>query len=99
MLKSLVFVGAVVLMAAPAQAQTCTRDSLQASVANYFKAVAAHDLSALPTAPGLRITENGVETRPGEGFMKTGGKATLLRSLHRHRAVRHGDAGVGGRDD
>ena len=76
MFKSFVLAGAMALMAVPAQAQTCTRDALKAMVANYFKAVETHDLSALPTAPNLRITENGVETRPGEGFMKTGGKAT-----------------------
>ena len=64
-----------------AQAQTCTRDNLKTFIANYFKAVETHDLSALPTATSLRITENGVETKPGEGFVKTGGKATLLRSL------------------
>ena len=81
MFKSLVLAGAMALMAIPAQAQTCTRDNLKAFVANYFKAVETHDLSALPTAPNLRITENGVDTRPGEGFVKTGGKATLLRSL------------------
>ena len=81
MFQSLVLVGAILLMAAPAQAQTCTRDDLKALIVNYFRAVEAHDLSALPAAPNLRITENGVETRPGEGFMKTGGKATVLRSL------------------
>jgi hypothetical protein len=81
MFKSLVLAGAMALMAVPAQAQTCTRDSLKTFIASYFKAVETHDLSALPTAPTLRITENGVETRPGEGFVKTGGKATLLRSL------------------
>ena len=81
MFKSLVLAGAMALTAIPAQAQTCTRDYLKTFIANYFKAVETHDLSALPTAPNLRITENGVETKPGEGFVKTGGKATLLRSL------------------
>ena len=58
------FVGMVVMLpfTIPAQAQTCTRDDLKAFVASYFKAVETHDLSALPTAPNLRITENGVET-------------------------------------
>jgi hypothetical protein len=81
MFKSLVLAGAMALTAIPAQAQTCTRDYLKTFIANYFKAVETHDLSALPTAPSLRVTENGVETKPGEGFVKTGGKATLLRSL------------------
>jgi hypothetical protein len=81
MFKSFLLAGAVALMAIPAQAQTCTRDNLKTFVASYFTAVETHDLSALPTAANLRITENGVETRPGEGFVKTGGKATVLRSL------------------
>jgi hypothetical protein len=81
MLKSLVLAGAMALTAIPAQAQNCTRDDLKTFIANYFKAVETHDLSVLPTASNLRITENGVETRPGEGFVKTGGKATPLRSL------------------
>jgi hypothetical protein len=81
MSKSLVLAGAMALMAVPAQAQTCTRDNLKAFIASYFKAVETHDLSALPTTPNVRITENGVETKPGEGFVKTAGKATLLRSL------------------
>ena len=69
------------LMAIPAQAQTCTRDNLKSFIANYFKAVETHDVAALPTAPNVRITENGVETKLGDGFVKTGGKATILRSL------------------
>src|SRR5688500_2166986 len=81
MFKSLVLAGAIALMAIPAQAQTCTRDNLKAVIASYFTAVETHDLSALPTASNLRITENGVETKPGEGFVKSGGKATVLRSL------------------
>jgi hypothetical protein len=81
MFKSLVLAGAMALTAIPAQAQTCTRDYLKTFIVNYFKAVETHDLSVLPTASNLRITENGVETRPGEGFVKTGGKATPLRSL------------------
>src|SRR5688572_22650459 len=81
MFKSLILAGAMALMTVPAQAQTCTRDQLKAFIAGYFKAVETHDLSGLPTAPNLRITENGVETKPGDGFVKTGGTATLLRSL------------------
>ena len=81
MFKSLVLAGAMALTAIPAPAQTCTRDYLKTFVANYFKAVETHDLSVLPTASHLRMTENGVETRPGDGFVKTGGKATFLRSL------------------
>ena len=78
---TVILAGAMALLAVPAQAQTCTRDALKAMVANYFKAVESHNLGALPTAPNVRITENGVEVKPGEGFVKTGGKATILRSI------------------
>ena len=81
MFKSFVLAGAIALMAVPAHAQTCTRDNLKTFINNYFKAVETHDPSALPTAANVRITENGVDTKAGEGFVKTGGKATLLRSL------------------
>src|SRR5688572_1153720 len=81
MFKSLVLAGAMALMAVPAQAQTCTRDALKAMIGNYFKAVETHTMSALPTAANLRITENGQEVKPGDGLIKTGGKATILRSI------------------
>jgi hypothetical protein len=61
---------ALVITAIPAQAQTCTRDGLKAIVANYFKAVETHNMSALETAPNLRITQNGSEIKLGEGFFK-----------------------------
>ena len=72
---------ALVITAIPAQAQTCTRDSLKAIVANYFKAVETHNMSALETAPNLRITQNGSEIKLGEGFFKTGGKSQFQRTL------------------
>ncbi|HTY54455.1 MAG TPA: hypothetical protein VMB26_04615, partial [Candidatus Binataceae bacterium] len=56
-----------------AQAQGCTRDDLKAMIADYFKAVQTHDISALPTAANVRITENGQVMQPGEGFFKSGG--------------------------
>jgi hypothetical protein len=72
---------ALILTAIPAQAQTCTRDGLKAIVANYFKAVETHNMSALETAPNLRITQNGSEIKLGEGFFKTGGKSQFQRTL------------------
>ena len=72
---------ALVITAIPAQAQTCTRDSLKAIVANYFKAVETHNMSELETAPNLRITQNGSEIKLGEGFFKTGGKSQFQRTL------------------
>jgi hypothetical protein len=81
MFRQLTIVAALALASVSAQAQSCTRDGLKALIANYFKAVEAHDLSLLPTAPDLRITENGQEMKAGEGFFKSGGKAHLQRSL------------------
>ena len=72
---------ALVITAIPAQAQTCTRDGLKAIVANYFKAVETHNMSALETAPNLRITQNGSEIKLGDGFFKTGGKSQFQRTL------------------
>jgi hypothetical protein len=71
----------VAILAASAQAQTCTRSALQAIAANYFKAVETHLMSALPMTPNVRITENAADVKPGEGFFKTGGKAQLQRTI------------------
>lgn len=81
MLKKLALVAAFAAASVSTQAQSCTRDSLKAMIANYFKAVETHDMSALPTAASLRITENGQETKPGEGFFKSGGAVHLQRDL------------------
>src|SRR6187399_3261647 len=76
-----VMVVALAATSIPAQAQNCTRDSLKAVVANYFKAVETHNMAALETAPNLRITQNGSEIKLGEGFFKTGGKSQFQRTL------------------
>ena len=81
MLRKLAIVAAIAAASVPAQAQNCTRDSLKAMIANYFKAVQAHDMSALPTAASLRITENGQEIKLGDGFIKSGGAVQLERDL------------------
>lgn len=81
MLKKLAIVAALAAASVSTQAQSCTRDGLKAMIANYFKAVETHDTSALPTAANLRITENGQEMKPGEGFFKSGGAVHLQRDL------------------
>jgi len=81
MLRQLTILVAFAAASVSAQAQSCTRDSLQALIANYFKAVETHDMSALPTAADLRITENGQEMKAGEGFFASGGEVHLERSL------------------
>jgi len=81
MLKKFAVVAAIAAASVSVQAQSCTRAGLKAMIANYFKAVETHDMSALPTAPSLRITENGQEMKPGEGFFKSGGAVLLERDL------------------
>lgn len=81
MLKKLAIVAAIAAAAVSVQAQGCTRDGLKAMIADYFKAVKTHDMSALSTAADLRITENGQVMQPGEGFFKSGGTVLLERDL------------------
>ncbi|MGD0014576.1 MAG: hypothetical protein ABSD56_09145 [Bryobacteraceae bacterium] len=81
MLRQFTILVAFAAASVSAQAQSCTRDSLRALIANYFKAVETHDMSALPTAADLRITENGQEMKAGEGFFRSGGHVHLERSL------------------
>jgi hypothetical protein len=81
MLKKLAIVAAFAAASVSAQAQSCTRDSLKVMIASYFKAVETHDMSALPAAASLRITENGQEMKPDEGFFKSGGAVHLQRDL------------------
>ena len=63
------------------QAEDCSREALKAMAAHYFTAVETHGMSVLPMAANVRITENAVEVKPGEGFFKTGGKAQLERTI------------------
>lgn len=81
MARQLTILAALAVACVSARAQNCTRDGLKAVIADYFKAVETHDISALPTAGNLRITENGVEIKAGDGFFKTGGKSHFERSL------------------
>jgi len=46
----------------------CDRDCLTGFMDQYLQAQAVNDVSRLPLAPGVRITENGKVIQPGEGF-------------------------------
>lgn len=81
MFKQLAILAALAATPLLAQAQSCSRDSLKAIITDYFRAVEKHDISLLATAPNLRITENGVVMKPGEGFFQSGGKVHLRRDL------------------
>ena len=80
-MTKLTLVAIIAAMAVSGQAQTCSRDALKAMAANYFKAVETHSLSVLPLAGNIRITENAMEIKPGDGFFKTGGKSQFQRSI------------------
>jgi hypothetical protein len=58
----------------------CTRDALVQLRDTYFKAIAAHDASMLPTATTVKFTENGKPTMLGDGFWKTAGAVKFKRS-------------------
>jgi hypothetical protein len=96
MLKRLaIVVVALSAAAVSAQARDCTRDALKGMIADYFKAVHAHDMSALPTATNLRITENGRVIQPGEGIINSGGAVLLERDLiQSQRAAFHQGSGL-----
>lgn len=82
--SSLAIIAAFAAFAAsaiPARAGNCSRASLKGMIADYFKAVDTHDMSALPIAKNVRVTENGVVMQPGTGFFQSGGKVLLERDL------------------
>ena len=80
-MRNLTIMAVIAATAGSVQAQSCTRDSLKAMAASYFKAIEAHSMSGLPLAANIRITENTAEIKPGEGFFKSGGKAELQRTI------------------
>lgn len=60
----------------------CTRDSLKAAIDGYFKALEAHDPSALPQLATLKFTENAKQMTLGTGLVwKTAGAVKFTRSL------------------
>jgi hypothetical protein len=71
----------IALSSVSLHAQTCTRESLQAMTANYFKAIETHNVGALSLASNVRATENAAEVKVGDGFFKSGGKALFERTI------------------
>jgi hypothetical protein len=80
-MKHFALVATLAGLASTAQAATCTRADLTKVIDSYFKVVETHNMSALPTAAKLRITENGQDIQPGEGLLKSGGKTLLRRDV------------------
>ena len=54
----------------------CDRQCLTAVMTQYLDSIVSHAPKAAPLAPGVRVTEDAVEIKPGEGIWKT---ATKLR--------------------
>ncbi len=65
----------VVLLAAPAFAQTksgpCDRACLESFADQYMDALIAHDPKRVPLSPKLKNTENGQRLEPGDGFWRS----------------------------
>jgi hypothetical protein len=78
---TLVISGVALQANAQSSSSACTREGLNSVIDQYFAALQAHDPSALPLAPAVKYTENGVETAVGKGFWQTAGKALLTRDL------------------
>ncbi|RYY26639.1 MAG: hypothetical protein EOP62_09340 [Sphingomonadales bacterium] len=61
----------MVSTAMPAAAQKCDESCLLDIAGDYLDGLAANDISTVPFAPGVKATENGVVSAPGEGIWKT----------------------------
>ena len=62
-------------------ASGCTRESLKATIDNYFTAMAAHDPAMLPTSASIKFTENAKTAKLGDGLWKTAGKPVFTRNV------------------
>lgn len=64
-----------------AQQETCSRDQLNWVAVGYLNVLTAHtDPADLPLSPDLKLTENGEQIEPGEGFWQTAGATRFMRS-------------------
>lgn len=59
------------LWTVPAAAEDCDRACMSGLITTYVDALIAHDPSALPVAPGVRVTEDGKDAKLGEGLWQT----------------------------
>ena len=69
------------LLASSTTFAACDRESLNATVDDYFAALAAHSASSLPMARDVTFTENGVALDVGEGFWQTAGSVVFSRDV------------------
>lgn len=59
----------------------CKRDSLQATIDQYFKALAAHEPGMVSMTASVKYTENGKMVDVGQGIWKTAGELKFKRSV------------------
>lgn len=95
-LRNLTSVAALCLIckcvAAPAQTAACDERCLDGVMDQYLAALVKRDPSRLPTAPGVRFTENSRELKLGDGLWRT---ATGLGPYKQELAdVKAGEAGL-----
>ena len=62
-----------------AAAKSCDRDCLRGMITQYLDAMIAHNPKALPTAPGVRFTEDTKELPLGDGLWKNISKVRSYR--------------------
>jgi hypothetical protein len=55
-----------------APATDCDRACLLKMMQSYLDALVAHDPSKIPLSPSLKMTDNGMTAKPGDGLWKTG---------------------------
>ena len=71
--------GQPVASAAKSTPGSCDRRCLEGFIDTYLAALAAHDPSRAPLAPGSRATENGTVVARGEGLWRTAGAVSDYR--------------------
>lgn len=59
--------------------QPCNRQCIREALDTFMSSLAAHDPTRLRWAPDARVTENGRDTRPGDGIWKTAGAVGTYR--------------------
>jgi hypothetical protein len=60
-----------VVLSSPSAQGACDRQCLSDVLTRYLDSLVAHDPSRAPLAANVRVTEDGIELKPGDGFWKT----------------------------
>jgi hypothetical protein len=70
-IATVLFAVSFLAVARPSRGAACDRACLKHTVDNYMSALVAHDPSRVAFAPDLKLVENTVPMKPGEGLWKT----------------------------